>query len=339
MTHVWLFLLAGLLGCALTYVVWHVIEARRIHDIPNERSMHARPLAIGAGWAIVGSVLALWPLTSAMPASKTGLICAAMLVLAYLGWKDDRTPLSPLLRLVLQAAIVAICLTSLPGDALVFRGWVPVWLDRLLTGLACIWFINLYNFMDGIDGITGTETVCVGLGYALVVALITGPGSSGGTLTSLATVVAGAALGFLVWNWHPARIILGDVGSIPVGFLVGWLMLDLALRGHLAAAAILPMYHVADATFTLVRRFLTVPEPWKPHRQHFYQRAVLGGLRPPQVVLRIAALNVLLMALAVVSLTRPWLSLLGAGLATSALLFHFWRGGRGGRAATTPSRP
>ena len=181
---------------------------------------------------------------------------------------------------------------------------MPAWLDRLLTGVCWLWFINLYNFMDGIDGITGTETVCVALGYTLIAATTV----STGMATSLALILAGSALGFLVWNWHPARIILGDVGSIPLGFLLGWLLLDLALRGHLAAAAILPMYHVADATLTLVRRFLTVSEPWKPHRQHFYQRAVLGALRPPEVVLRIAALNVLLMALAVLSLTRPWLA-------------------------------
>jgi UDP-N-acetylmuramyl pentapeptide phosphotransferase/UDP-N-acetylglucosamine-1-phosphate transferase len=322
-SQVWLFPLSGLLGCALTYLVWRVIESRRIHDIPNDRSMHTRPLAIGAGWAIVGCVLTLWPWTSTMTAGQTILITAAMLILACIGWQDDRTPLSPLLRLVLQAAIVAICLASLPGDALVLRGYLPAWLDRFLTALCWLWFINLFNFMDGIDGITGTETVFVALGYALLAALIMGPGNS----SSLAFILAGSALGFLVWNWNPARIILGDVGSIPLGFLLGWLMLDLGLRGHLAAALILPLYHIADATLTLVHRIFTVPAPWKPHRQHFYQRAVLAGLRPPQVVVRIAVLNGILIALAVVSLTRPWLAIVCAGTATSALLIHLGRAG------------
>ena len=323
MAQVWIFPLAGLLGCALTYIVWHVIDRRKIHDIPNERSMHGRPLAVGAGWAIVGCVLTLWPWNSTMTAGQTTLISAAMLILACIGWQDDRTPLSPFLRLVLQAAIVAICLTSLPGESLVLSGYVPIWLDRLMTGVCWLWFINLYNFMDGIDGITGTETVCVALGYVLIAALIPGASPS----SSLALILAGSALGFLVWNWYPARIILGDVGSIPLGFLLGWLMLDLGLRGHIAAAAILPMYHIADATLTLARRLMTVTEPLRPHRQHFYQRAVLGSLRTPQVVLRIAALNTVLIALAVLSLSRPWLAIVGAGTMTSALLLHFGRAG------------
>lgn len=322
-TQVWLLPLAGLLGCALTYIIWQVIERRKILDIPNERSMHVRPLAVGAGWAMVACVLALWPWTSMISAGQTTLISAAMLILACIGWQDDRTPLSPLLRLVLQAAVVAICLASLPGESLVLSGYVPIWLERLLTGLCWLWFINLYNFMDGIDGITGAETVCVALGYVLVAALIKGTGLS----SSLALILAGSALGFLVWNWHPARIILGDVGSIPLGFLLGWLMLDLGLRGHLAAAIILPMYHVADATFTLVRRLLNAAEPLRPHRQHFYQRAVLGSLRTPQVVLRIAALNTVLIALAVLSLSRPWLAIVCAIAATSALLVHLGRAG------------
>jgi UDP-N-acetylmuramyl pentapeptide phosphotransferase/UDP-N-acetylglucosamine-1-phosphate transferase len=152
------------------------------------------------------------------------------------------------------------------------------------------------------------------------------PATGGGSLTSLAVVLGGAAAGFLVWNWHPARIILGDVGSIPIGFLLGWLMLDLALSGYLAAALILPLNHIFDATQTLIRRFLTVPEPWKPHRQHAYQRAVLAGASVPAVVLRIAALDVLLIALAVLSLTQPVAALLVAVLATWGLTTYHARG-------------
>jgi UDP-N-acetylmuramyl pentapeptide phosphotransferase/UDP-N-acetylglucosamine-1-phosphate transferase len=323
-TQAWLFPLSALSSCGLTFLVWYIIDARHIRDIPNERSMHSRPLAIGAGWAFVGCVLAFWPWSSDLPRSQTILVCAAMLVLAIVSWKDDLSPLPPLLRLVLQAAVVAACLASLPSSTLVLGGHLPPWLDRCMAGLAWLWFINLYNFMDGIDGITGTETAGVCLGFVL----LAGFGAGTATNSSLGLILAGASLGFLVWNWHPSRIILGDVGSVPLGFLVGWLMLDLALRGHLAAAVILPMYHIADATHTLVRRILTVPEPWRPHRQHAYQRAVLGRLRPPQVVIRIAVLNAVLAALALLSLTRAWLAFAAAALATLGLLIHFTRSGQ-----------
>ena len=318
-TRIWLLPLSALMACTLTFVLWRIIERFQIHDIPNERSMHAKPLAVGAGWAVIGCVMVLWPWSSVLPAGQTALICAATLILAVVGWKDDLTSLSPLLRLAFQIGVVAICLLSLSDRPLLLGGLAPAWLDRTLTAVAWIWIINLFNFMDGIDGITGTETVFVCLGYAILAGRLAAPDMS----TDLALILAGAGLGFLVWNWHPARIILGDVGSTTLGFLIGWLLLDLSFRGHLVAAAILPMYPLADATCTLMRRCLTVRQPWKPHRQHFYQRVVLSGLSPPQTVLRIACLNLLLTALAVLSLSRPWLAVICAVVATSGLLLHF----------------
>ena len=319
----WLFGLAAALGCGLTCGIWRLAEARSVHDVPNDRSMHKKRLAIGAGWAIVVTVATLWPWTSApMPAGRLALFLAVLAMLAVVSWIDDLRPLPPLLRLIVQTlVVVVISKTQLPAGAQVLGGLLPPWLDRVALCLGWLWFINLYNFMDGIDGITGTETICVALGYVVVIGWL----GATGTQQSLAVILAGSALGFLVWNWHPARIILGDVGSVPLGFLVGWLMLDLALRGHLAAALILPLHHIADASFTLVRRYLTVPQPWRPHRQHCYQRAVLGGLAVPQVVLRIATLNVVLVALAVLSIEQPWPALALAVPATAALLIHLGR--------------
>lgn len=330
MTHAWLVPAAGALGCLFTYLIWRAVEYGHIHDVPNERSMHTGPLAIGAGWAIVVTVAVLWPWTSTLPVGRLVLILGTTLVLAAISWLDDLRTLPPLWRLLAQACAVGICLWQLPADAVVLGGIAPRWLDRSITGLGWLWFINLYNFMDGIDGLTGTETICIAFGYVVVGLLAaTTPAV---TDAPLALILVGAASGFLVWNWSPARIILGDVGSIPMGFLLGWLMLDLAVRGHLAAALILPLHHIADATFTLIKRFLTVSEPWRPHRQHFYQKAVLRGVPVPRVVLRIAALDAQLICLAILSLTWPWLALALAGMTTGLLLWHL-----DGRAPKTAS--
>jgi len=179
--------------------------------------------------------------------------------------------------------------------------------ERLLLGLAWLWFVNLFNFMDGIDGLAGSEAIAVAAGY-LAVAALAGHLSP---LWELTLVAAAATAGYLHWNWHPARVFMGDAGSIPLGFLLGWLMIDLALAGHWAAALILPLYFAADATITLARRLLEGRKPWEAHRGHFYQRAVLGGASPAAVVWRVTAANVALLGLALLSLRHPLVALAG----------------------------
>ncbi len=135
------------------------------------------------------------------------------------------------------------------------------------------------------------------------------------------------ALGFLWWNWHPARIFLGDVGSVPLGFLIGWLLLVLAKNGHWQAALILPLYYLADATITLIRRALRGEKVWQAHREHFYQQAVRRGLSHADVVRHVLALNLVLVLLAVAATWGwGWVSLIGAVIAVSWLLFFLGGG-------------
>jgi UDP-N-acetylmuramyl pentapeptide phosphotransferase/UDP-N-acetylglucosamine-1-phosphate transferase len=124
---------------------------------------------------------------------------------------------------------------------------------------------------------------------------------------------------------------MGDTGSIALGFLLGWLMLDLGLRGLWAAAILLPAYFVADATLTLARRIARGEKPWRPHRQHFYQRAVLGGTPPSGVVVRTALANAALAALALASIRHPVPALAGGAAVVAALLAELERLARRGR--------
>ena len=139
---------------------------------------------------------------------------------------------------------------------------------------------------------------------------------------------AAAALGFLRWNWHPARIFLGDVGSVPLGFLLGWLLLSLAASGHPVPALILPMYFLADATITLVRRAARGEKIWEAHREHFYQLAVQSGLRHDQVSGIIMIANIFLIALVFVAmLGSPGPAVWAAVAAVMLLLFFLAKGG------------
>ena len=175
--------------------------------------------------------------------------------------------------------------------------------------------MNLFNFMDGIDGLAGGEAASIGAGLALVASL----GALDPALALYGLAAAGAALGFLMWNWHPAKLFMGDVGSVPLGFTLGWLLLVLAASGLWVAALLIPAYFLADATFTLLRRLAEGKKVWQAHREHFYQKATQRGRNHAQVVRLVLALNAALLLLAVASLALGW-TVLPAGAAAVVLL-------------------
>jgi UDP-N-acetylmuramyl pentapeptide phosphotransferase/UDP-N-acetylglucosamine-1-phosphate transferase len=179
--------------------------------------------------------------------------------------------------------------------------------------------------MDGIDWMTAAEVVPVTAGVALL-GLI--DGASPGTVL-VAVALLGAIIGFAPYNRPVARLFLGDVGSLPIGLLLGWLMLMLAGRDNLAAAILLPLYYLADATITLGRRLLRGEPVWQAHRTHFYQRATDGGFSVKEIVARVFVLNVALAGLAMVTAIEPdprvdaaTVALGGALVAWLLLTFH-----------------
>jgi UDP-N-acetylmuramyl pentapeptide phosphotransferase/UDP-N-acetylglucosamine-1-phosphate transferase len=314
-----------------TSLALRFLTRRAIIDRPNERSSHRLPTPRGGGIAVVPVALLAWAiLGGANDAAATHwLVLVAAAALALVSWLDDVRGLSPAPRLLSHIAAVAVVLVALPSGWLVFQGTLPLVLDRLLTGALWVWFINLYNFMDGIDGITGVETIGLGLGAAVIAAL--GGGFAAGVGTApLGLTLAAAAAGFMVLNWHPARIFLGDVGSVPLGFLGGWLMIALAAGGHWPAALILPAYYWADATRTLLSRAARLVPVWQAHREHAYQRAVAAGDSHDTVVLQIAALNAALIVLAALAFRLPIAAIVLAAIATGWLLRRFARRARSG---------
>ena len=312
------------------------LAARAVLDRPNERSSHRHPTPRGGGIAVVAVIIAaLWAihLATGAPWRTTVIMTAELGALALVSWIDDRRGASMWLRLAVQLAAVTAGLATIGLGPLAERLGISPWLLAVPFALGWMWFVNLYNFMDGIDGITGIETASIGVGL-VALAVVTLGAVAGQGLTGLA--LAGTAIGFLLWNWHPARIFLGDVGSVPLGFLVGGLLIEAALAGHWAPALILPLYYLADATYTLFARAFKGQRPWAAHKSHFYQRAHQGGLTHGQISLCIGALNIVLIALATVAaLGWTWLALAAAFAATGVLLAYF--GTRG--AAATAKNP
>jgi UDP-N-acetylmuramyl pentapeptide phosphotransferase/UDP-N-acetylglucosamine-1-phosphate transferase len=212
---------------------------------------------------------------------------------------------------------------------------MPWSLERLILLLGGLWFVNLVNFMDGIDWMTAAEIIPLAATFALLGAAHALPSYG----AFLAAALGGAVVGFAYFNRPIARVFLGDVGSLPIGLLLGWLLVLLAANGHLAAAILMPLYYLADATVTLLRRLIRGEPVWQAHRTHFYQLATERGFSVREIVGYVFLLNLFLCALAAATVFVPaaliqTLALLVGSGAVAVLLFAFARGksaARGGR--------
>ncbi|MCP3465047.1 MULTISPECIES: glycosyl transferase [unclassified Bradyrhizobium] len=315
--------LAALLSACITWRSMPLLQRYALAR-PNARSSHRIPTPQGAGIAIVAATLLVASLWAAwLNASIPLVLIAATVVIALVGLADDIKPLPVLLRLVLQAASVgAVVFTT--SDALRIVPALPLALERGLILLAGVWFVNLVNFMDGLDLMTVSEVVPVAAALALLGWL--------GELPLPASLVAaglcGAMVGFAPFNRPVAKVFLGDVGSLPIGLLLGWCLLGLAWHQQIAAALLLPAYYLADSTVTLFRRIARREPFWSAHRSHFYQRATDNGFTVSRVVSEVFALNLLLALLALItikatSMTVTTLALLAGAIAVGLVLRRF----------------
>jgi len=319
----WIAVGTAVMAMALTRGVMTLMARHGLTAQQNKRSSHVGEPLIGGGWSVVLLTLGAW-LLFAIPRQPPDIAAfVSALVLAAISWRDDLKLMSPATRLLLQSTAVAICLWLLPANERVLWDGLPLAADRLVTALCWIWFINLYNFMDGIDGLAASETISVAGGVVFVGLTV----ALAADYLILAAALAGATAGFLPWNWHRAKIFLGDLGSVPIGFLLGFLLIHIALKGYLAAAIILPLYFVTDASITLTRRAIDwlwfEGEPfWHPHKVHFYQRALHPGCTHAHVVLRIVAGNIVLVCAAILSISQPLPALSLAIAAVAILMAH-----------------
>ncbi len=258
----------------------YLAQGRGPLDHPNERSLHDRPIPRSGGLAVLAGLslafLASWLL--GWGETELAWIWAGLVLVAGTAFADDLRPLSPLIRLAAQLGASGLLINGgLVWEQLVLPGWVlpfPDWLSLVLSLLLTVWMINLYNFMDGMDGLAGGMAVFGFLGLAWFGWQGSAPGY---TLICLGT--AAAAGGFLVHNLPPARIFLGDVGSASLGLLAA----ASALWGErlglvpLWVGGLLFSPFILDATWTLLVRLARRERIWQAHRSHHYQRLVLAG--------------------------------------------------------------
>jgi Fuc2NAc and GlcNAc transferase len=310
----------GVLSVLLCGLFLRLARRWQFVDTPNERSSHTRPTPHGGGAALLvaftlGLLLAAWhygPWQSAFIL----LAIAAMLLMA-LGIVDDMNGLSVGFRLLIYALlcllIAATFLRPLAATAFI------LWPLALLSALAMLWFINLYNFMDGIDGIAAIQSVIACGGAALL------SWWAGGEQQYVLFCVLLAAVhcGFLIWNWPPARLFMGDAGSVPTGFLLEGLALLGGVQGQLNPLCwlILLAVFITDASWTLVWRIVTGQPFTQPHRLHAYQRLHRHWGSPLKIDFLLLTINLVwLFPIAWLAQVRPEMGLISVIVAYLPLL-------------------
>ena len=283
--------------CAPALMAWAAIEillrtpwAQRLADHPNERSLHAQPTPRVGG---LGIALGLAPIALLHASGPLAVALACALALALLSLADDLRSLPVVARLGahgMAAAVMVLTLGGVPASP-------AAWLAAATAILAIMWATNLFNFMDGSDGLAGGMAV-IGFGAYAIAAAAAGQLS----LALVTAAIASASAGFLPHNFPMARAFLGDAGSIPLGFLAGAIGLHGVSTGAwpLAFPVLVFAPFIVDASVTLLLRMLRREPVWRAHRSHFYQRLVLAGWSRRRLALSAYALMLACAAAALV---------------------------------------
>ena len=321
-------LVAALAAFAATAMIRRNAQRLGIVQAPNERSSHTVPTPSGGGVGIVlgGTIATAFAAVVAPSPYGIGLVIA--LVIAAIGFWDDRKPIAARFRLPAQLLLVSVAISlCIPLNALQQGTGLP--LPALLVAAVAVivvtYWINLFNFMDGIDGIAASQAIFMCCGAALLL------GSSMPPVFWVLIGVAAATLGFLVLNWPPARIFMGDAGSTYLGFMIALLALVTIADGQISLAqwVILAAAFVTDATVTLARRLLLRERVFEAHRRHAYQKLSRRWGSHRSVTLSFIGLNVIwLLPLAWLAGVPGWMwpAVLAAYLPLIGLALYFRAG-------------
>ena len=288
------------------------LEKKKIFDIPIKRSSHTKPIPKGGGWIIVICIIGI--ISFFEPYDKNPVIIS-ILGLAVLSWFDDLKNINIFGRLFFQLFFISFYFISLH-----FLGFYEETNLKhlILIIILCAWFINIFNFMDGINGITSSMSITIFLG--IILAYIVNQSEYFPTFEILSSI---SCFAFLYWNWHPAKIFLGDVGSIVLGFLCAlslyWLFLD---EGTWHWVLSLPMYYILDTSLTLIKRCIEGKKIWEAHCEHYYQKAVQSGMNHSQVVKLIISLQILIIGTCYF-IKNPYLVVFMTFLESLGLIIYF----------------
>jgi len=307
-------------GLLTGFFTWYA-RRRGMLDVPSHRHSHTVPTPRGGGAGLVSALViaSAWQ-SSASVSMAFWMHCLmpGFLVLSVTGWRDDRLSLSPPLRFAVQVLVSCYLLWYLRSND---SGVGP--LSLLLAGVYLLWMTNLYNFMDGSNGMAGVQGVFAGLTLSWLYYIASDPEAA-----FVSSLLAAACFGFLPWNLGKARVFMGDVASGSLGFAFAALLVYGVFNGSLAApvAWMVMLVFICDSTLTLFARVLKGERWYNPHKQHLYQRLIVRGWSHGRVLLLYQVVNLILVAPAIaVAVNFPAFATTVASVITLVLVLGWLR--------------
>lgn len=296
-------------------------------DVPKGRKNHARPTAIGAGLMIYLTFLIYMTILDyEFEYIKFSIhLLIPLTILAIVSFIDDIKHVSILIRLVVHVFAATYALQHFLLPHLLFHKELLPSLDFVAAVIFFVGIINIYNFLDGIDGISAAQSIHLSFAIILLCYLRHRIIPHVDFVMVIACITLASSAAFLIFNWHPAKIFLGDVGSTVLGFLFGLCLILIASASMrlFVAVSIAALYYIADGFLTILIRLVEGEKVWLPHLRHFFQQAVRNGRSVPEVVIKIAICNFMLLFCSVGSLYYPIISAFLACIVVTITLIHF----------------
>ncbi|WPY00908.1 Glycosyltransferase family 4 protein [Candidatus Trichorickettsia mobilis] len=323
-----LFLLALAGSCIITKLLIKQLWLFGIVDKPDNRRVHQVTTPRGGGLAMVLVLIVLGSTFEYFFFNQmTGIfkLLPLFLIIALVSFLDDIRAISVLTRFIIHLVCSALAVLLFLYPATLLHQEVPVFIDFIFATIALTAFLNIYNFLDGIDGITAVESIHLSITILLLCYLKYEIILNVKLIIVIAVILLACSISFLIFNWSPAQIFIGDVGSIGLGFLIGicLLLISASSARLFAAASIASLYYLADGGLTILIRLINRERIWQPHLKHFFQQAIRNGFTNKQVVWRIIFCNLLLMIFAISALYYPALSIMCAILVVMTTLVSF----------------
>ena len=297
-------------------------------DVPDDRRVHTRVTPRGGGIAIFLTFCILFMLCEYLVyGSLIYTICLipALSIAAIISFIDDIKHVSILTRLIIHIISAATLLYWFLLPHSLFHDKLPLSMDYTLSVIALVGFLNIYNFLDGIDGITSAESIHISITLLLLSFLRGDIIIFSEVIALISLIILGVSIGFIRYNWYPAKIFLGDVGSITLGLLTGLSLTLVAASSKtlFVSACITALYYIADGGLTILIRLVNREKIWLPHLRHFFQQAIKKGMSHQEVTTKIILCNACLMFLAITALYYPTMSSICAVLIVTTTLVHF----------------
>lgn len=305
-----------------------LFESKNIVDKPSKRRAHSKITPRGGGVAIVISFALCFLIFDYC--THGSFMCSAYLLLplclvAAISLLDDIGYVPIIYRLCAHFIASALVVYFFLWPRTLLHNELPIHLDFAISFIGLATFLNIYNFLDGIDGITASESIHLSITILILCLLRYDVIAHVDLVIGISTLVCASSIAFIYYNWHPAKVFLGDVGSISLGLLLGLALLLVASSGSrlFVACFIACLYYIADGGLTILIRLMNGEKIWLPHLKHFFQKAVRKGMSHQEVATKIAVCNFSLMCLSINSLYFPALSIIIAILIIVMILIHF----------------